>query len=318
MTQWSSDYNGASGVQMSYSGVGSGQGIKDLIAKKVDFAGSDAPVQAAQAAAGATGVVHIPEALGGVALTYNVPGVTQLRLNGTVLAGIYLGQITKWNDPALVALNPNANLPANSIVPVHRSDGSGTTYAFTDYLSKVSTAWQKGPGTGTSVTWPLGIAGAKSAGVANAIQQNSNTIGYVETGYATSNGMAVAQIQNAAGVFQAPTLAGVSAAAAASSNLPTTGDADWSHASIVNAPGNASYPISTFTYVVVYKNLSQAYPSMDAKTAKALASFLSWAVTSGQADNTNLQYSTLPPNVVTMDKATIAQLTFDGKPALSL
>ncbi|MHB8585949.1 MAG: phosphate ABC transporter substrate-binding protein PstS [Thermoplasmatota archaeon] len=316
ITQWSTDYQPVEGVQLSYQGVGSGQGVKDLVAKKDFFAGSDAP--ASRVVAGTTGVLHIPETMGGVAITYNVPGVTSLNLTGDILAKIYLGQITTWNDAEIVAANPGPTakaLPAQTIVPVHRSDGSGTTFAFTDYLSHVSSTWKTSPGTATSITWPVaGLAGKGSTGVTNQIQQNQYTIGYVETGYASLNGLPVARIQNAAGVFLAPTLAGVSAAAA-TATLPTSGSADWSNASIANAPGATSYPISTFTYLVVYQNLSAAYgSSMTPAQAKALTHFLHWAVdpNGGQKDSNNLLFSVLPSAVTQEDDATIMSITYDG------
>ncbi len=300
-----SQYTGGS-VTVNYQAVGSGAGISGVKSGTFSFAGSDAP-SANSTAAGGT-LLNIPESLGAVAIFYNIPGITvSLNLTGTILAKIYLQQITSWNDPSITAINPkvNATLLNHTIVPVHRSDGSGTTYALTNYFSRVSTDWNaSGKGYATSVSWPTSgeLAGKGSSGVASYVQQTPYSIGYADSYYALSNKLLTAAIQNQAGVFVEPTLAGAAAAASAYSTQLAS-DATYS---ITNAPGATSYPISTFTYILVYQKQSNQALGYD------MAHFFWWIVNSGQAYSPSLYYAQLPPGVVTADEALIAQMSYNG------
>lgn len=319
MDAWSKQYASLARTQVTYNGIGSGGGVKAITDKTVQLAGSDAPLNADQRAA-APGLVHIPETLGAGAIIYNLPGVNELKLTGPVLADIYLGKVAKWNDKAIASLNPGVTLPDQAIVTVHRSDGSGTSYMMTDYLSKVSPAWATSPGKGTLPNWPSNngtAVGAKgNAGVAGVVQQQQYTLGYVEVSYAVQNQLASATLQNAAGKWVKPTLAGIAAAAAGAGPLPA-GDGDWSNVSITNAPGDASYPIATFTYLIVYKDLSAAYgTNMSADQANALVNFIWWGVHDGQAQSEPLLYPKLPDSVVKSDEITLRIISFGGRPVL--
>lgn len=322
MQVWATSFqqytNGA--VLTNYQAVGSGAGQTGIEKGTFMFAGSDAPLTSSQwqpysATTGLNGpLLQFPEALGGVAIFYNIPGVTvSLKFTGPVVADIYLGKITQWNDPTIQALNPTVTLPANPITPVHRSDGSGTTYALSNYFEKVSADWNASfsggcPCYGTSLSWPSSEIGAKgSAGVAAYVQQNPNTIGYADSYYAFSNNLQAASVQNAAGVFLAPTLTNIAAAAAAYSTQVLANPTF----TITNAPGAGSYPISTYTYLLVWANqpnLNQGYD---------VAQFFEWIVSKGQSYGPNLYYPALPANIVTIDQGIIQQLNYNGVPFLT-
>jgi len=238
-------------------------------------------------------VLHFPTVLGAVVITYNVPGVTQpLRLSGDAIADIFLGRITKWNAPEIVALNKGVVLPNKDVLVVHRTDGSGTTYIFSDYLSSVSSAWKNGPGRGKELQWPVGLGGAKNDGVTAQVKQTPGAVGYVELAYARQNKLPVAAIKNAAGAFVAPSIGSITAPGAGiAAKLPATSDL---RVSLVNAPGKDAYPISAMTFILLYQ--SQA----DATKAKKLVDFLEWAIHDGQASAGSLDYAPLPKNIVAL------------------
>ena len=280
-------------MKINYQSIGSGGGIRQLSEQTVDFGASDAPMSDAEMAKAKGGpVAHIPTALGAVTMIYNLPGVTSpLKLTGDVIAGIFQGQITKWNDPRIAALNSGANLPATDILVVHRSDGSGTSYVFTDYLANVSPAWATKPGKGKEVQWPVGLGAKGNEGVAGQVKQTPGAIGYVELAYATQNKMAMASVKNANGEFVSPSIASVTAAAAgAAAKLPATTDY---RVSIVNAPGAGVYPISSFTWIIAYTR--QADPAK----GKKLTDFLRWALNDGQGMEPALDYAPLPESMRT-------------------
>ncbi len=296
-------------VQIDYPGGGSGKGISDFTAKNVDFAGTDAPLSASQREA-APNALHIPETIGAITVAYNLPGVASgLKLTGQVVSDIYLGTITKWNDPAITALNTGTTLPDAQIVTVHRSDSSGTTNWFTKYLDLVSSTWDLG--NGTSVQWPIGTGANGNPGVASTVQSTTYAIGYVELAYALKNSMTVAMIQNSAGNYVAPSLASTTKAAEALTNLPA-GDGDWGSVSILNTAGAEAYPIVTPTYLLVYKELN-VVPGMDQNKATQLVQFLWYIVHGGQSLASDLEYASLPSNVVQVDEASINSITFDGQ-----
>lgn len=303
-------------VSINYQSIGSGGGVKQFTAKTVDFGASDAPLKATERAA-APGALQIPETIGSVVAAYNVPGVPSkaLKLTGPVLADIFMGKITKWNDPKIQALNPGTSLPAAPIVVVHRSDGSGTTFIWTSYLSKASPSWNQTIGASKSVPWPVGIGAPGNEGVSNAIKGSPNTIGYVELNYALTTGIPYALIKNAAGTFVEPSLNSTEAAV---SNSPATkslpaGDQSWEKVSLLNSTGANSYPIASFTYLLVPKDMS-TNPSLDQTKAKALVDFISWAITDGQKLAPKLGYVLLPPEVVKHNQDTLKSITFKGTP----
>jgi len=301
-------------VNINYQSIGSGGGIKQFTAKTVDFGATDAPLSK-QEQQNAPGVVHIPVTIGSVVVAYNLPSLPNkgLKLSGPVLADIFLGKIKKWNDPQIQSINPGQSLPANDIVVVHRADGSGTTFVWSDYLSKISPQWNSTVGKGKSVQWPTGIGAPGNEGVANAIKGTANTIGYIELAYALTTKMPYAFLQNKAGKFIEPSLDSTKAAVSASASELPKGDGSWSTVSIVDAPGDASYPVASFVYVLLYKELSTD-PGIDRTKAKALIDFFSWAITDGQKLAPNLSYVPLPDQVVKLDQDTIKSLTFKGKP----
>ena len=313
MDNWRVEYNKLhQNIQLNYQSIGSGAGIKLLQQKSVDFATSDAPLQPSEAA-NAPGALTLPESIGGITIAYNVPGVDKgLKLTGPVIAQIFMGTITSWNDPAIASLNPGVNLPSQNIVIAHRSDGSGTTYAFTDYLSKVSPDWKSKVGQGKTVPWPVGTGGQGNAGVASIVKTTQYAIGYIELAYAVQNKMSYAFVQNADGnAFVEPTLDTVAAdAAAAGTNLPSA-DGDWSQVSIVNQPGSNSYPISTLTYVLVYKDLSKVSGETQDK-ANEVTNFLSWIIHDGQQYATSLYYVPLPDSIKKIDEQGLAEIQFNG------
>jgi len=313
MDNWRVEYNKIHPeIMLNYQSIGSGAGIKLLEQKSVDFGASDAPLSATDMQK-APGVLTIPESIGGITIAYNLPGIDKgLKLTGPVIAQIFMGNITSWNDPAIANLNPGTSLPNQKIVVAHRSDGSGTTYAFTDYLSKISPDWMAKIGQGKSVPWPVGTGGQGNAGVANIVKTTQYAIGYVELAYVFQNKMTYAFVQNADGnAFVEPTLDSVAAdAAVASGNLPSA-DGDWSKVSIVNEPGSNSYPISTLTYVMIYKDLSTVNGETQDKSTQVL-DFLNWIINDGQQYASGLLYVPLPDSIKKIDEAGLAQVSFSG------
>jgi phosphate transport system substrate-binding protein len=306
--KWFDEYAKLTQVQVNYQAIGSGGGIKGIQDKTVDFGASDAPMTDAQLQAATGGpIFHIPAALGAIVATYNIPGVSaKLKFSGANLAAIFLGNITRWNDPKLVAENPDLANVNQDIVVVHRSDGSGTTFGFTDYLSTVSPDWLQKVGKGTSVNWPLGLGGNGNPGVTGEVQQNPNSIGYVELIYAIQNKLGYAQIKNKSGQWVDASLESVTAAAAANvQNIPP--DLRFS---IVDAPGNTSYPISTATWLLAYKNMT------DQPKALALTRLLWWATHDAQRFNNDLAYAQVPQALTAKSEEFIRQINVNGTPAL--
>ena len=302
-------------VQITYDSKGSGGGISDLESKLVDFAASDAPLGATDMAK-APGTLHIPETIGAVTIAYNLPGIpTGLHLTGKVIADIFAGNVTMWNDSEIQNLNSNVTLPAKSIITVHRSDGSGTTFIFTGYLSVSSPAWNETIGQGKTVGWPMGLGAAGNTGVAQDVNNTQYTIGYVELAYTLQNGMTVAAVQNPTGNWILPSLNTIQLAVqtAASSGLPA-GNQSWTNVSLLNANDPQAYPIVSFTYLLVYQELS-TLSGMTQTRATALVQFLWWVVqpNGGQQYSSSLQYVPLPANVVQIDEASIQSITFNGQ-----
>ncbi len=321
ITLWAAQYKNATGVQVNYNGVGSGAGISGVEGKSLDFAGTDAPLNSTAHGQYPT-LITIPESLGAITVAYNVPNLpAHVNLTGPIIAQIFMGNITNWNASAISAINPGVTFPNAAIIPVHRSDSSGTTYAFSDYLSHVDPTWKALYGTSKTIKWPtFELAGSGNQGVATTIQQKTDSIGYVELAYALQTNMDYAKVLNHDGNnYVLPTLATTQADAAnASATLPKSGNADWSHVTIVNANGTNSYPICTFTYILVYQELN-VYPSgqgsgqMNQAKAQTLVAFLWWAIHSGQTYASQLSYVPLPGSVVTIDVATIQAITFNGQ-----
>jgi phosphate ABC transporter phosphate-binding protein len=298
-------------VNLNYASIGSGGGVKQFTNMTVDFGASDAPLTASERSALPSPAVHIPETIGSVVAAYNIPEVPNkgLKLTGPIIAEIFMGKIAKWDDPKIKALNSGVQLPSKDIVVVHRSDGSGTTFIWTNYLSKVSPDWKAEVGAGKSVQWPTGIAAPGNEGVANGVKGTAYTIGYIELAYALQTKMSYASIQNQAGNFVEPTLESTKAAvAAAATNLPK-GDESWENVSLLDAPGADSYPIASFSYLLVYKDVS-SNPRINEAKANALVSFISWAVTDGQKSADPLSYVPLPESVVTHNLETLKSLTY--------
>jgi phosphate transport system substrate-binding protein len=304
-SKWFSDYNKLHGdLKFNYQAIGSGGGIKQITEKTVDFGASDAPLTDEQLTK-AAGLLHIPTVMGAVTVTFNLPGVTALKLTPEALAGIFLGKITKWNDPELAKVNASAKLPDSAIVVIHRSDGSGTSAIFTDYLAKVSPEWSTAVGHATSVKWPTGLGGKGNDGVTGLVKQTPGSMGYVELAYARQNKLPVAALKNAAGAFVEPTMSSTSAAAAGV-EIPE----DF-RVSITNAAGKAAYPIASFTYILVYKDQT------DARKGQAIGKFLWWAIHDGQKSAPALDYAPLPAPVVKKVEAKLKTLTAEGKPVLA-
>lgn len=302
--KWLSEYGKLHpNVRIDYQSIGSGGGIKQLKEQTVDFGASDAPMKDDDLKSAPGEVLHIPTVLGAVVITYNLQGVNQpLRFSSEVIADIFLGKIKKWNDPKITADNPGITLPANDITVVHRSDGSGTSAVFTDYLSKVSAEWKEKVGSGTSPSWPIGIGGKGNEGVTGQVKNTPNTIGYVELAYAVQNKLPVALIKNASGNFVEPSIDAVTAAAAASAaNTP-----EDLRVSITNASGAQAYPISSYTYILVYKE------QKDAGKGKALVDFLWWGIHEGENFAKELQYAPLPDDIVKRAEAKINSITAGG------
>jgi len=298
-SKWFSDYAAKFSVKIDYQPTGSGDGINQLKLGTIDFAGSDVPLSDKELAAMPAPLAQIPTVAGAVALTYNLPGVASLKLDGPTLAAIYLGQITSWNDPKITALNPGVTLPATPIVAVHRADGSGTTNIFTTYLSAVSPAWKGAVGTGKLVDWPGGVGESKNDGVAGAVKSTVGGIGYIELAYAAKNHLTTALLKNVSGQFVAPSVAGT---LAAESGASAAVEKDV-RSPIVNAPGAAAYPISGFTFLLIYKQ------AKDPVKGKEIADFLSWGIHNGQSSAPALQYAPLPASVVKLDEKIISGLT---------
>jgi phosphate transport system substrate-binding protein len=301
-------------VNVNYQSIGSGGGVKQFIEKTVDFGASDAPLTAEEIQQ-APGAVHIPETIGSVVPAYNLP-IEGLKLTGPILADIFLGKITKWNDPKIQSINPGLSLPAEDIVVVHRSDGSGTTFVWTDYLSNVSSAWEQQIGKGKSVQWPIGVGAPGNEGVANSINTTPNAIGYVELAYAITTGMKHASVQNQAGSFIQGSLDSTRAAVAAAAPSLPAGDQSqsWTNVTMVNAPGADSYPIASFSYLLLYKELTTNPGLNNQNKAQNLVDFINWAITDGQQFAPELGYVPLPDQVVQLNQETLRGLTFNGAP----
>jgi phosphate transport system substrate-binding protein len=298
--KWFSDYNKLhSDIQINYQSIGSGGGIRQLLSGTVDFGASDAPMNDEQLGQAKTKILHFPTVLGAVVPIYNIPGVSQeLNFTPDMLVDIYLGKITKWNDAEIAKPNKGVDLPAQDIVVVHRSDGSGTSYVWTDYLSKVSTEWQSKVGRNTSVNWPVGLGGKGNEGVAGLVKQTPGAIGYVELIYAVQNQIPYGGVRNAAGAFVKAELAGVTAAAA---GFAKTMPEDF-RISITNAPGKAAYPICSFTYLLIPTKIE------DANKKQVIKNFLTWMLNDGQKAAEPLSYARLPKEVVTKELKQISQI----------
>jgi phosphate transport system substrate-binding protein len=303
-SKWFSEYNKLHpNERFNYQSIGSGGGVKQITEKTVDFGASDAPMSDAELQR-AQGVVHIPTVLGAVAVVYN-GAPAGLRLTPEVLADIFLGKITRWNDPKVQSIPSQPKLPDTAITVVHRSDGSGTTAVFTDYLAKVSPAWKSGVGSGKAVRWPVGLGGKGNEGVTGSVKSTPGSIGYVELAYARQNALTMAAIKNADGNFVTPSIETTSAAAAG-----VTMPADF-RVSITNAKGKDSYPISSFTYILIYKEQS------DAEKGRAIGKFLWWAIHDGQKLAGPLDYAPLPKAVVAKVEAALRGITVGGKSVIA-
>jgi phosphate transport system substrate-binding protein len=298
--KWFSDYNKIhSDIQINYQSIGSGGGIRQLLSGTVDFGASDPPMNDEQLGQAKTKILHFPTVLGAVVPTYNIPGVSQeLSFTPDVLVGIYLGRITKWNDPEIAKSNQGVNLPAQDIVVVHRSDGSGTSYVWTDYLSKVSTEWQSKVGRNTSLNWPVGLGGKGNEGVTGLVKQTPGAIGYVELIYAVQNQIPYGRVRNAAGAFVKADLASVTSAAAGSAKTMP----EDLRVSITNAPGKAAYPIASFTYLLIPTQIG------DANKKRVIKDFLTWMLNDGQKEVEALSYARLPKEVVARELKQISQI----------
>ena len=304
-SKWFSQYNKLHpDIQINYQSIGSGGGIKQITEKTVDFGASDAPLSDEQLQK-ASGVQHIPTVMGAVVIVWNLPGAQQLRIAPETLARIYLGKVTKWNDAALKNDNPTAKLPDTAITVAHRSDGSGTTNIFTDFLSKVSPDWKSGPGKGTSVNWPAGLGGKGNEGVTGLVKQTEGAIGYVELAYANQNKLPTAELKSHDGQWVKASLESVSAAAAKAA-IPE----DY-RVSITDQPGDGAYPLAAFTYLLVYRD------QQDAAKGSALLNFIWWAVHDGQKAAAALDYAPLPKPVVEKVEQTLKRMTVNGKPVLA-
>jgi len=305
-SKWFSDYATATGVKINYQSIGSGGGIRQLSEETVDFGASDSPMsddEMSKAKGGA--ILHIPTVLGADVITYNLPGVTAaLKLTPAVIADIFMGRVKKWNDSRIASLNAGVTLPNQDILVVHRSDGSGTTYIFTDYLSTAVPAWKTSVGKGKEVKWPVGLGAKGNEGVAGQVKQTPGSIGYVELAYATQNQLPIAAIRNKSGQFVAASVPAVTAAAAgAAKALPANTDY---RISIVDAPGADSYPISSFTWILVYQHQT------DAVKGKKLVDFLNWALTEGEKSAVTLDYAPLPAEMATTVKAKLGTIDLSG------
>ncbi|OAG27414.1 phosphate ABC transporter substrate-binding protein PstS [Thermodesulfatator autotrophicus] len=305
-SKWFDVYYKKTGIKVNYQAIGSGGGIRQLLARTVDFGATDAPMKDSDLAKAPGKILHIPMTLGAVAVAFNIPGVTELKLTPEALVGIFLGKITKWNDPAIQSVN-DAKLPNMPIIVARRSDSSGTTYIFTDYLCKVSNEWCEKVGRGKSVRWPVGMGGKGNAGVAGLIKQIPGTIGYIEVAYAKKNNIPVAALRNKAGNFVKPTLKAISAAA--NIDIP-----DDTRCSLTNTDAPNGYPISSFTWIILYQE--QNYKGRSYDRAKELVKLLWWCIHDAQQYNEKLLYGKLPPIVVHKGEKILKSVTYNGKPIL--
>jgi len=294
-------------VSVNYQAVGSGAGIQQFVKKTVDFGASDVPMAAADiaSAGGDSTLTQIPTTLGVVSIAFNVTGVSSLNLDGDTLAGIFLGQIKNWNDPKIAALNSGATLPNKAITVVHRSDGSGTTFHFTDYMSKISAAWKSNVGTAKSVKWPTGVGASGNQAVAQAISSTDGAVGYVELAYVVQTGMKQAALKNANGKFVQASVDGATAAAGTNTNVSPT------NFSITNAACDTCYPIAGFSWVMLYTSYS------DADKGKAVVNLFKWLVTDGQTDSKDLQYAPLPAAVEQLALTNLKAIKAGGSTVLS-
>jgi len=332
---WRVEYQSVNpSVSINYQSIGSGGGVRQFTDRTVDFGASDAPLTEEELQSLSSTPVHIPVTIGSVVAAYNIPGIDKgLKLTGSVLADVFAGKITRWDDPRIVELNAGIQLPSADIITVHRSDGSGTTFIWTSYLSQVSPEWNQTVGAGKSVQWTVGLGASGNEGVSNTILSTPNSIGYVELTYALTTNMDYASLMNNAGNFVEPTLASTQAAVqnaivmnngsgtATSNGTSATGDSaislpggdqSWTHVSLLDAPGADSYPIASFSYLLLYKELSTNIDSME--KAQALAQFINWAITDGQQFAPQLHYVPLPDSVVQHNQQTLRSLTFNGQP----
>jgi phosphate transport system substrate-binding protein len=311
MSKWSKEYNTLhSNVTINYQSIGSGGGIQQFLAKTISFGASDAPLNDDQfnQAGGATAALHVPATMGSEAITYNLQGVQSMKLTGDVLANIYLGAVTRWNDPAIAQLNGGVNLPNTAIAVVHRSDGSGTTDIFTDYLSKISPDWKSRVGRGTSVNWPTGIGGQGNEGVTNQVKLTNGGLGYVELAYALANNLPYAQMKNHDGNFVNPTIDTTAAAASTiASSLP-----DDLRYSITDASGAQAYPIAGTTWLLVYKDQS------DPNAGRTLGQFAWWAIHDGQSFSKDLNYAALPPELAKRSEDQLKKMQCGSGPCAQL
>ena len=310
MTKWTFAYSSTvdKNTRINYQSIGSGAGISALTSGTVDFAGSDAFLSDAQLAALKGNALHVPLTIGPVAMLYNLPGVNTLKLDGPTLAQIFFGKIATWNDKAIASLNPGVNLPNTSITVVHRSDGSGTSFIFTNYLSAVSSDWKANIGAATAVNWPTGQGGKGTPGVAQIVKRTPGAITYAELSYAVSSGLPTALIKNKSGQFVAPSPAGAAASAAGAGTIP----ADL-RALIVDGTGNTVYPITGFSWAIIYKTVTN---SSLAQRYTALLKFLWWATHDGQKNfptSGALRYAPLPASIVSADEKQIKSVTYNGK-----
>ena len=329
---WRVEYQSVNpSVSINYQSIGSGGGVRQFTERTVDFGASDAPLTEEEMQALASTPVHIPETIGSVVAAYNLPGIDKgLKLTGPVLADIFAGKITRWDDQRIRELNPGLSIPSAEIITVHRSDGSGTTFIWTSYLLQVSPEWNQTVGAGKSVQWTVGLGAQGNEGVSNTILSTPNSIGYVELTYALTTDMDYASLMNREGNFVEPTVDSTQAAAQAAIIMNNTdtpgnntsasavslpgGDQSWTHVSLLDAPGADSYPIASFSYLLLYKELSTNIDSME--KAQALAQFVSWAITDGQQFASSLHYVPLPESVVQHNQQTLSSLTFNGQPVL--
>ena len=304
--KWADEYATKTGIKINYQSIGSGGGVRQFMEQTIDFGASDMPMTDTELANAKGGpVLHIPAVLGPVVIAYNLSQVTSpLKLTGEVIADIFLGKITKWNDPRIASLNGGVTLPAQDLLVVHRSDGSGTTFVFSDYLSAVSPTWAKAPGKGKDLQWPAGLGAKGNEGVAGQIKQTPGAIGYVELSYAKQNGLPAAAVRNKAGNFVVPSVESVSAAA--TSAVEKLGPNTDYRISIVDAPGAQAYPISSYTWILVYKN------QPDPTKGKKLVDFLKWALHDGEQSASALDYAPLPAALVTRLDSHIASINVAG------
>ena len=304
-SKWFDMYHKSTGVQINYQSIGSGGGIQQVKAGTVDFGASDAPLSNQRLKEMPKTILHFPTVAGAVVLAYNLPSVEKpLQLTPDVVVGIFMGKVTMWNDAKIAATNPGVALPNAPILPIHRSDGSGTTYIFVSYLAEVSREWKELVGVNTSVSWPVGIGGKGNEGVAGLVRQTQGAIGYVELAYAKQNKFAVAHVKNKAGNFVEPTLASTTAAAAGAA-VALGKDV---RSPIVNSPAPDAYPIAGLTFLLVHQE------QRDQAKGKALADFIAWAITDGQSVAEELDYARLPQEVVKVNQANLMKLSFKGKP----